>query len=115
MNETRCTLCGIIACDIPGFDVSGSALAYSNTINRGSRINIKGLIKCTATVITVALPAAVSCPAIYTQGHPEVCQGVLQIYSPRKQQMTATDQSQQGRKVTPRWYVAASEEPRYEK
>ena len=63
----------------------------------------------------MALPAAVSFPAIYTQGHPEVCQGVLRIYSPREQQMTATDQSQQGRKVTPRWYAVASEEPRYEK
>lgn len=56
-----------------------------------------------------------SCLAIYTQGHPEVCQGVLRIYSPRERQMTATDQRQQYWRVTPRWYAVAREEPQYEK
>ena len=69
-----------------------------------------------ATYITEALPVAVSCPAVYTQGHLEVCQDVLRTYSPREPQTTVTDQSQQDRRVTPRWYAAAaSEEPRYEK
>jgi hypothetical protein len=93
---------GIIACDIPGFQGEWQRNGVQQHNQPKFPKKYQGVDNiCTATDITEALPVAVSCPAIYTQDHPEVYRDVLRTYSPREQQMTATDQSQQDRTVTP--------------